>query len=145
MLPPASVHAITLRYDPTFQCVHADGPAETRALRGVVGVLTGRRTILQAAQAVLDRTGFGANDFLFRYPHPSQLDPGELPWEGVEVEAVHELDYVPELPFEQLMARALRTFLDGVAAGDKESDAAAWRELAEVVVQIEARDRAQAG
>lgn len=140
MTSPESVHAITLRYDADFHCVEAEGPPETRALRGVAGVLTNRRYILRLAQTVLERTGFGANDFLFRYPHPSQLDPGEVPWEGVEVQAVHETAYVPGLAFEALMVRVLRVCMDGlVAAGDDMVGSAEWQELAGVVAQIEAR------
>lgn len=112
MISSEALQKITLRYDAQFESMYLDGPAETRALCAVVGVLLHPWYVERVARAVLERRGFGANDFSFRYPVVELLDPGEALWEGVEVEAVHEVQYLAESAFESLIVRAMRAYLN---------------------------------
>lgn len=111
MISDLDLSAITLRYERSFQSLHADGPDTAYALLCVIGATLHQPYVERVARCILERKAFGANDFQFRYCVPAVMDPGEAPWEGVEVEAIEEVEYLSERAFELLMLRAIRLLL----------------------------------
>jgi hypothetical protein len=66
------------------------------------------------ARSVESRFGTSWNDCGIRYPVEDRLDPGEEPFEGVEVYTPVSQCLVPQDAFERLMVRYLRTVVAAV-------------------------------
>ena len=111
MISDDALNAIKLRYDRNFHSLHAEGPDAAYALLCVIGATLHQPYVERVARCIVERKAFGANDFQFRYCVPDVMDHGEPVWEGVEVEAIEEVEYLSERTFELLMLRAIRLLL----------------------------------
>ena len=70
------------------------------------------------------------------------LDPGEEFWEGIEIEAVHDVDYLSEAAFERLMTSAVRLLLqESPLEGKLGIDAGTRAEIEGLLAEVAARQR----
>lgn len=114
------------------------GPPELVALTTALDFFNWRRLPL-VAEAVRDRQGINIDDIGFRYPG-EDLDPGEEPFEEVEVFGPLGSVFVSVSGFERLMARYFRTLQTGAeAARDPVIEEPWWTRFVEMTEEIERR------
>lgn len=100
------------------------------------------RDLHYTSNAVRDRTGHSNEVGGFRYPVEDMLDPGEAPWEGVEVYLLEDVDHVAEPDFDRLMMRLFRAFIEiAPTVNHKIVGTPVWEQLLDNVAAIEAQGR----
>jgi len=114
-LPDAVVDAITTepvrvnRVDRSVGLI--TGPREAKVPIAVFNVI-GWRDVLYLASGVRDREGIDKDDAGFLYPG-DELDPGEKPFQDVDVYNPIDEVFVSIPAFERLAARYFRALIDG--------------------------------
>lgn len=88
-----------------------EGAEELRILKGTLDYF-GWSLMMYLASGVRDREGIGADGTGFRYP-TDELDPGEEPFDGVDVYNPLGEVLVGVSAFERLMARYFRALIVG--------------------------------
>jgi hypothetical protein len=114
------------------------GPREAKIPIGVLNVF-GWRDLLYLAGGVRDRSGIAKDDAGFRYPG-EELDPGEEPFDDVDVYNPIGEVFVSVPAFERLAARYFRALVDGAQAiDDPVTHQAWWPEFVAATEEIEER------
>ncbi|MEA2672664.1 MAG: hypothetical protein QOG45_2884 [Chloroflexota bacterium] len=99
----------------------------------------GWRDLLYLANGVRHRRGIGKDDSGFRYPG-DELDPGEEPFEDVDVYNPIGEVFVSMPAFERLAARYFRALVDGAARiHDPVTRQPWWPEFVAATEEIEGR------
>jgi len=141
-VPDAVMDAVVaepLRVDRSDRSVgRLTGPREARIPIGVFKVF-GWRDLLYLAGGVRDQMGIDLDDAGFRYPG-DELDPGEEPFDDVEVYNPIGEVFVTIPAFERLAARYFRALVDGVASSqDPVAYQPCWPEFVAATEEIERR------
>jgi hypothetical protein len=141
-LPDEIVDAIlvepTRTQDPIRSIGRIVGPREA-----IVPVTTfdafGWRSLMYLAGGVRDREGIAKDDAGFRYPG-DELDPGEEPFDDVDVYNPMGEVFVSVPAFERLAARYFRALVDGAeATDDPVTRQPWWPEFVAATEEIERR------
>ncbi len=141
-IPDEVVDAITTEPVPVERIVRSIGricgPREAQVPVGVFDVF-GWRHLMYLANGVRHRRGIGKDGSGFRYPG-DELDPGEEPFEDVDVYNPIGEVFVSVPAFERLAARYFRALVDGAGAvGDPVTREPWWAAFVAATEEIEAR------
>jgi hypothetical protein len=114
------------------------GPDEALVPITTFNVL-GWRDVPSFANGVRNRSSIGIDDAGYRYPG-SDLDPGEEPFDDVDVYNPMGEVFVSVLAFERLAARYFRALIDGARKmGDPVLNQSWWPEFVGATEEIERR------
>ena len=137
----SSAGEIEIKYDPVHHDLSLVGLDDSYALRAVLGATIQQPYLLRTVQAIFSRSRFCVEDFLFRYCTPAVLDPGEQPWEGVQLATLEDLATIPETEFETLAIASYRLLLQHLPMEGRVSISTQERkEIERLVAAIEQRN-----
>ena len=110
-------------------------PLELRVIRDYFS-RSHASTLMYIAKAVRNQENMGINGSGFRYAH-NELDPGEEPFEGVEIYDPFDELYVSQEAFDELMNDFFLVLRKG--AKNRLAKEAWWKEFVDISQQIEKR------
>ena len=139
-VPDETLRAISFDDPPRGDSLTIGRPRGPLAARPLFGLLYcfSWRDVRRTAECAVERTGLGYNDSGFRYP--SDLDPCEESFEGVNVYDPLD-DILVSLPaFEEVMSRFFRALIAGAEKhGDPVRSEPWWPEFVRLAEELAAR------
>ncbi|MGF1487520.1 MAG: hypothetical protein ACFBSE_10565 [Prochloraceae cyanobacterium] len=93
--------------------------------------------VISIARGIKNHYGVGMNDSGFRFP--SDLDPDEEVFEGVELFDPKDEIYIDEKDFERLALKFFKAVIDGSTSHQKLTKEPWWNEFISIVNQLESK------